>query len=320
MGILKWLLRGLGALVLVALAAPVLLWLTVPMRETAATDLLPGGRLVETAMGRIHVEEAGPQDGVPVLLVHGSVGWAGLWQETSAALAGAGYRAIAFDMPPMGWSDRDPARGYGRDVQGRRVLALVDALGVRPILVAHSFGAGAGSEAVLASPGAFLGYVVVDGALGLGRGEPVARAPVLLRARPMREIAVAATITNPVLTERLLRLFLFRKDRAAGYVELVRAPFALKGSTAAMADWLPTLLTNPDLPSTRPEDYAGLALPVTILWGAEDTTTPLAQGAALAAAIAGAKLVVLEDVGHIPQIEDPVAFQGALLQALAAME
>jgi pimeloyl-ACP methyl ester carboxylesterase len=57
---------------------------------------------------------------------------------------------------------------------------------------------------------------------------------------------------------------------------------------------------------------------VLILWGATDSLTPLAQGRALAAELRTSQLVVLEDTGHIPAIENPAAFNDALVAFLTA--
>jgi pimeloyl-ACP methyl ester carboxylesterase len=315
---MRGLLRAIAVLVLLLLAVPVALWATTPLRETRAHEPVPAeGRLVDTAMGRIYVEEAGPADGPPVLLVHGSVGWAGLWRETAAALAAQGWRAIAFDMPPMGWSDRDPTATYDRATQGRRVAALARALDIRPVLVAHSFGAGAASEAAMAAPEAFSGLVIVAGALAVGQGSD-AVLPLPLRPHVVREVLSAATVTNPWISGPLVRMYLFRKDRADPYLPLLSQPYALQGASSAVADLVPSLLTTPRVPSTDPAAWAALDLPLALIWGAEDTATPLAQGEALAE-LTGAPLTVLPGIGHIPQMEDPAAFAAALLAALEAV-
>jgi pimeloyl-ACP methyl ester carboxylesterase len=67
--------------------------------------------------------------------------------------------------------------------------------------------------------------------------------------------------------------------------------------------------------STRPDAWQALALPLALVWGDRDTTTPLDQGRRLAG-LAGAPLSILPEVGHIPQIEAPAAFQAALLGLL----
>ena len=136
--------------------------------DGAAALTVEGSRMIDTPHGVIHVVERGPEDGVPVLLVHGAVGWSGMWADTLDVLAAEGYRAIAIDLPPMGLSERSDRTDYSRQAQGLRILATVEAEGMTPILVAHSFGAGAAAEAMIADPDAFRGAVIVDGALSLG--------------------------------------------------------------------------------------------------------------------------------------------------------
>ncbi len=291
------------------------------LREVA---ILPGrvpddGRIVETTLGPIYVEELGPETGPVVLLLHGSVGWSRMWRPTQVALAAEGYRAIAFDIPPMGWSFRDPEGDYSRQTQGRRLLALTTALQARPILVAHSFGAGAAAEAVMQDPAAFAGLVVVSGAIGLA-GPEGGDLPWPLGNPFMRELAVSASVTNPYAMGPLLRLFLHRKDTASPEViAMLLEPTRRPGTTAAIADWLPSLLVPPvGALSTKAESWSALTLPVAFLWGDSDTTTPLAQGQRLAE-LSGGPLTVLQEVGHIPQIEAPSEFQAALVATLAEL-
>jgi pimeloyl-ACP methyl ester carboxylesterase len=57
-------------------------------------------------------------------------------------------------------------------------------------------------------------------------------------------------------------------------------------------------------------------LPLDLLWGADDTITPLAQARHLQGLVPSARLRVLPGVGHIPHIEDPPAFEQALVGIL----
>jgi pimeloyl-ACP methyl ester carboxylesterase len=317
---MRWIGRGIVAVLILAALALGGLRIAAELRETQgiASAVPAEGRRVETTLGAVYVEEAGPEDGVPLLLFHGTGAWSGLWRATISALGEAGYRAVAFDMPPFGYSDRAPDSDYARTRQAERVAALVEALAIRPVIVAHSFGAGAALEAALRRPGDYRALIVIDGALGLGSHEGAANLPLPLRPAWLRRTLVSATATNPLLTRRLLASLLHRKDRALPeYVEILQRPMALKGSTAALADWLPSLMIPPqDALSTRPEALATLALPTVVIWGAEDTVTPLAQGEEIARLIPGAKLIVIPEVGHIPQIEAPVAFRAILFAAL----
>ena len=51
--------------------------------------------------------------------------------------------------------------------------------------------------------------------------------------------------------------------------------------------------------------YGSLALPVLIVWGAEDTWIPLDRAHALAEAIPGARLQLVRDAGHLIQVDAP---------------
>lgn len=293
--------------------------LAADLRETeAASDAAPAdGRLVPTALQGIFAIERGPADGPPVLLIHGSVGWSGSWRHTLEILANDGYRAIAIDLPPMGYSDRDPSGDYGRAATAARILAFTQAERITPHIVAHSFGAGAAVQAVMQRPDTFASLTIVSGALPLD--PEAAQLPAILRPMWLREVLVSATVTNPLASRRLLQAFLHRDETATNDVlEVLAQPSHLEGATQALSIWLPTLLVPPtNLPSVTSTAYPDLTLPTALIWGAEDTTTPLAQGENLHALIPGTTLTVLPDVGHIPMIEDPAAFDAALLSALS---
>lgn len=280
------------------------------------SDPPPGGRFVETSLGPVHVLEWGAPDAPPVLLLHGTAAWSGLWRETGEALAAEGWRAVAMDMPPFGFSPHREGADYARPVQARRVLEVAAALG-RPVLLAHSIGAGPGAEALVRQPDAFSGAVLVAPAVGLGVTDPP---PAALGFRPLR-LAVASLVTHPALTRIGLRGFVHRKDAATEEVaDVLREPLDVRGLTAGVADWLPTLLgAGPDERSRMPEGWAALETPLALIWGREDGVTPLAQGKAIQRLVPGTPLIVLEDVGHIPQVESPEAFREALFEALGAI-
>jgi dienelactone hydrolase len=56
--------------------------------------------------------------------------------------------------------------------------------------------------------------------------------------------------------------------------------------------------------------------PTLVIWGATDQIAPLRTGQALASAIRGARLVVLEGVAHAPQIEAPQRFNPIVLEEI----
>jgi pimeloyl-ACP methyl ester carboxylesterase len=83
-------------------------------------------------------------EGRPVLLLHGFPDSGRLWRNQVAALAGAGYRAIAPDMRGFGGSDK-PAdvASYALPMIAMDVLGVLDHLGVEKAhVVGHDWGAG----------------------------------------------------------------------------------------------------------------------------------------------------------------------------------
>lgn len=306
----------LGWLLTILIAALVLMWVLALEREDDLS-VPPGIRLVDTSLGRVAVAESGPVSGPPVLLIHGTAGWSGFWREVSAHLAARGWRVIAADVPPFGYSSHDPQGRYGRTDQARRLAEVLRATtaGRPAMIVAHSFGAGAGAELALVDPAAVAGLVLVDPALGVPDAAPAGAGPLGLRI--IAEPAVAASVTNPVMLLPLLRTMLARKESADRWYDVLRQPMRRPGTTQAYARWLPALVASDDGAASRTS--AGLRSirpPVALIWGEADTVTPIAQGEALARLVRPRVFLRLPGVGHIPHIEDAAAFTAALDQAL----
>src|SRR5215216_4806788 len=97
---------------------------------------------IPTPAGTFDALAAGPEDGPAVLLLHGFPECADQWEHQLAALAGAGYRAVAFDQRGYSPGVR-PAEvdAYGSEKLIGDVLAVADALGwTRFDLVGHDWG------------------------------------------------------------------------------------------------------------------------------------------------------------------------------------
>lgn len=97
-------------------------------------------RFVDARGLRMHVAVAGPEDGKPVVLLHGWPQHWYLWREVMPALADAGYRVYAPDLRGFGWTAA-PEDGYEKEQLAADVLALMDALDLdRVRLAGHDWG------------------------------------------------------------------------------------------------------------------------------------------------------------------------------------
>ena len=110
---------------------------------------------IDTGGGvHLHVRDAGPEDGAPVLLLHGFPELATSWRHQEAALAAAGYRTLAPDMRGYGASDvpADTA-AYGMGALVGDAAGVLDGLGIeRAAVVGHDWGALVAWQAALRLP------------------------------------------------------------------------------------------------------------------------------------------------------------------------
>ncbi len=116
-----------------------------PRAVATALAAAPEGRpgRVDAAGIRWATVEWGDRRDRPVLLVHGVTAWSGTWWRTGPALAAAGFRVVAIDLPGHGstggWSGRHRFADTAADV-----AAFIRAAGLDspdPAAVGHSWGA-----------------------------------------------------------------------------------------------------------------------------------------------------------------------------------
>ena len=187
--ILRWSGNGLLVLLLSVILVVTSFRLAASIRETGTrVGLAPKtGHLVPTRSGGVFVQEKGPEDGVPVVLFHGTAAWSELWRHTSDVLAEAGFHVIALDLPPFGFSDRPGS--YTRQDQAARISDVLDTLKAPPaIIVGHSFGAGAATELAMRYPDRARGLVLAtSSSASTSRAGRSRRISVASCRRPTRE-------------------------------------------------------------------------------------------------------------------------------------
>ncbi len=251
-------------------------------------------------------------DGPVLLLIHGMAGTCESWREVIEPLA-RDHTVIAPDLPGHGASE--PAGGdysIGALAAGLRDLLL--ALGHdRATVVGHSLGGGVSMQFAYQYPEMIERLALVSSG-GLGpEVSPVLRAATL----PGADLFIAATagpgsVVGSALGRGLGALglrpspdvaevarsyaSLNDSDRRAAFLATVRAVIGTGGQRIDAADRL----------------YLAEAVPVLIVWGAEDSIIPVHHGEGAHEAIPGSRLEVFEGVGHVPQLEAPGRFTIAL--------
>lgn len=281
------------------------------MQITAATFGGPGGRFVPVDDLHLHVVEDGNPAGVPVVLVHGFAGSTFCWRHQIASLAAAGFRVLAIDLPGFGLSSR-PAGG----VQGHRALAIalagaLKALRLPPAhLVAHSMGGFVASLLTISHPELVRSLTLIDAAIFRYPHLPRALAGVVRAVKGPLAAFLDRRMSKPKNWERLLRASYggpVPSEALEGYAR----PFLVDGIGETMF----SLLTAPARAAVA-GDLHRITCPTLLLWGELDTTTPLADGyklqAALVRAPGGARLITFA-AAHHPMETCPAEVNEALL-------
>jgi pimeloyl-ACP methyl ester carboxylesterase len=241
--------------------------------------------------------EAG--DGPPVVFIHGWGLTARAYAKVLPQLASSGARVIAPALPGFGRSD--PLRGrYTFEKFANWLDDLLDHAGVDEpaVLVGHSFGGGVATATAWYHPGRARALVLVNSVGGSVWKEGRSGKQRLLADRPLWDWGLhlpsefrqrAYRQVLPVVLRDLVG------NALANPRALMRA-----GELARKADLR--------------EELAGLAergLPVSILWGSEDTVVPEATFLSLCEA-AGSEGDIIAEAGHSWLLADPEGF-GELL-------
>jgi pimeloyl-ACP methyl ester carboxylesterase len=307
------LLRAIAVILLLATFLPYVLPLPGPT-GVAADELATGGRFVEVEGGRLYIELDGPPDGPPIVLLHGLGGSTFSWRTTVPALAAAGWRTAAVDLLGFGLSDKSFDVDHSHAPQARRVAAAMVELGIGPaVMIGHSMGANVVLHLAHMRPDLVERLVLVDASVQTERsalwpGQLLHLPPVARWGR----FAVRALATPERVTDILRSTY--RDPRrvdeatAAGYLQ----PLAVR-------DWDSALLAimRDAGGNALPAAPATIEAPTLIVWGAHDSWIDLAEGELLRDAMADARLVVIDDAGHLPFEEQPAQFIAEVLPFLA---
>jgi pimeloyl-ACP methyl ester carboxylesterase len=297
-------------------------WVEKQLPEGATSQ----GRWVQAQDVKLHIQEYGDAAHPTLLLVAGTGAWAQTWVSNVDAMVAAGYHVVAVDLPPFGYSTRPQNGDYSRQAQARRLLALMAELKLGPLtLLGHSYGGGPAAEAAVLQPAQVSHLILLDAAIGL-RQDGIVQPPEkpglgmrLFGVRPLRTTVIALLGTQPAFAEYWLSQFVYRKEVVtAQRTAIYRAPFSVQGFSAALGDWAYQFAgEHGQSLSEQASAYRTLPMRVSLIWGAQDQITPLAQARELQALMPQAALQVLPGVGHIPQIEDVDLFNRSLSAVLA---
>ncbi len=264
---------------------------------------------------RLRYVDYGEGDRAAVLFIHG---WTSNWQawlENIPAAAATGRRVIAVDLPGSGMSEM-PVEQISISGYARTLAALCSRLGIeRAIPVGNSMGGFAAAEFAICSPEIAERMVLVSAA-GISTAS-MRHGPTAAFARVM-QIGVAQgykhSRSHPVLLRPRLR------HAAAGTI--FRHPTRISSEHLyEMMGGLGKDGFSDQLLANISYDYRDrlgeIGCPTLVVWGREDMVVPVADAHEYDRLIPDARLLIMDDTGHVAMAERPPTFNAALADFMA---
>lgn len=247
-----------------------------------------------------------------VLFLHGAGARADRWAPTLTRFAALGYRCVAIDFPGHGFASKGTTPDYSVPGFADLIPIVIERLGLsRPAIVGTSMGGHVAAVHAVRRPETVRGLALV-GAVGL--------TPLT----PEQEQLIALSLTATTREQVAMKLRIVLRDQRLVTEALIEEEWRINTSCgasegfAALADYWRTRHAGDLIGETLARGQAGR--PITLIWGAEDRSTPLAMGEAAAALLTNGALSVLPGGGHAPYLDVPDAFDAALKPFLAALD
>lgn len=259
----------------------------------------PVGKFVTVDGVRLHYLSEG--SGPPVVFIHGNDGILQDFKLNILAAASKTYRAIAFDRPGHGYSQRESDKVATAEVQAQLIHDALRELGIeKPVIVGHSWGGALALCYALKYPADVSGIVLLS---GVAYNTPETGGHAQDRAE-LTPVVGDLLISAFVLTQRPLvevnadQVFFpahAPHDYVDTYASLVVRPGQIKAYAQDETTLEGTLERNSPL-------YPSIKVPVVIVTGDQDSIVPPDLHAyPLHKAIPSSELIVIPGAGH--QIE-----------------
>jgi pimeloyl-ACP methyl ester carboxylesterase len=307
---------ALAVLLLIALVLALAWAPDRPVDDLKARWATPPSVFVPLQGMSVHLRDEGVAgDELPILLLHGTSASLHTWDGWVDALAPT-RRVIRVDLPGFGLTGPFPHDDYHVTRYVAFVLELLDSLEIQSAIVAgNSFGGQLAWELAATAPERVAALILIDAA-----GYPMAPETIPIGFRvaliPSLQPVVARLLPRRMVEASVHDVY---GDPARVTDELVDRYYELAlraGNRRALGLRLEQAVNRED----RATRIATLTQPTLVLWGGKDRLIPPDTAARFAQDIAGSRLVVFDELGHVAHEEDPEATAAAVLAFLDELQ
>lgn len=298
-----------------------------PLHSTGELPPPWPGRRVPLNGGVVYVRSTpGGPESEPALYVHGLGGASTNWTDYASLLC-EHLDGEALDLFGFGRSGPAPGSDYSIETHVQTVIAAIQARG-RPVhLIGNSLGGltsllVTGRRPDLVTTLTLISPAVPD--LRPPRNMSTPLFPLLLLPGIAKAVERRMAGISPEERVRAVLELCFAdldrvpEQRIAEAVHEARFRADLPWASTALARSFRSLVALYLKPGTRNpwRVAAGITKPTLIIWGAQDKLVHVRNAARLAEVMPDSRLLVLPDVGHTAQLEDPIAAARATLALL----
>jgi pimeloyl-ACP methyl ester carboxylesterase len=247
-----------------------------------------------------------------ILFLHGFAASLHTWDELVPFFPAGEYTLHLVDLKGHGRSVEHCRGDYSALHNAHIISAYIRSLGVDGVdLVGHSFGGVVGMSAALECPQ--ISRLVLIDTPGFPQDLP----------RYMRKLCIPfigplsmALLPPRLLARKGLESVFYRHERITEqHIERYAAGYRGLAAACGLARTVRQMI--PDNADQITGRYAGLAIPVLIMWGKHDRVVKPWQGRKLRREISGSRLVTIADCGHNPHEERPKKTFGLIRAFLA---
>jgi pimeloyl-ACP methyl ester carboxylesterase len=242
---------------------------------------------------KLHYLEAGR--GAPVVLLHGLGGDGSRWGPNVEALS-HDFHVFALDQIGFGQSDK-PLANYHTGMLAEFLAGFLKAVNVpKASLIGNSMGAGVALYAAVHYPDLVDRIVLADGG---GFRNPTGNAPAAPSPEALHRRQIQNSVTRGETREFFRILF---HDKSLVTDKMVDDQYAMRLRSAFAISKMQEG-GEKGLGSLSEAEVRGVKAPTLVVWGKYDELANPAGADRLERTIPGAKKVLIDNCGHMPQLE-----------------
>lgn len=307
-----------GAVVIAALIllplAHLFVWTLVP--PLSPHKLAKSGHFVSVDGVDTYYERYG--SGPPVILIPPGGSHTSTWRYNIEALSRS-HEVWTFDLPGSGYTEKPATFPYTHRSYAQFARDFMRTMGIpKAVIVGQSLGATVALEFALDFRDQTAGIVLIDSG-GYSRGGKLgAELGVFNPLRyPITNAALMSFSMYPAVVKSFYSYIYHEPTRFANDRALVKEACDINRTPNALYAfyWMQHAL-NFDFALPEPGRIKSVAAPALIIWGREDKVVNLATAYRFHQDIAGSKLVIVDDAGHMAHEENPEAVNRAITSFL----